>query len=592
MMADHSPSRMSKHFAEVAHLTSKGGGDTIGYRGIGFKSVVNLAKTVYVLSGDYAFFFDKRVTNKILPDIHDVPLIRIPHPTTDAPNSSLLSAAARLKDKCNFHTLFVFQDLNERLSAEEFLGFDRSCLIFLNNLRSVELAFRGRDRKITVESTWDRNKQNTITITEEDFVDTWDVLHSKRDPKIMVALKKIHDNIVPALPEESVFHSFLPTIEFAGAYLKINGDYSTDPSRKAIDLDEHSQRSFEEAVAIISDTAISLLGREATRKGFFSPFINVKAQSEGRFKPQLQRSLAEALLSRSISASNSETISLSSLRLRPDWLNFEDYENLCHGGIAPLSKALVLLYPEAMTFLDQMGVQTLLVHEAVARTNGCSLSVLACAQIFSKCVKQYRFDLSANKIEELKAARIFPVGDELVTPKGVHSSSELKADFVQHLLDNNEVSDVKLFFSKLGITFVEPVSEPPLLSLHRGKVEPLEKGKSAVDQPYAFAAPPSLKQWRSAEKNAEEFMRSLKGVSNVVDVSKANLGYDLEVRLENGRTIYVEIKSVSFLSEPFRLTNNEYSSAHSYGDDYFVALVINGDPFQIKLIRNPVLKQA
>jgi len=543
------------------------GQDTIGYRGIGFKSVVNLAKTVYVLSGEYSFFFDKFVTKKMLPDIPDVPLIRIPHPTTYALDSSLLSAAAKLKDKGNYHTLFVFQDLDERLSAEEFLGFDKTCLMFLNNLRSVDIAFRGRERRITVQSKWDKNEQNIITIMEEDTLDTWDVLHSKRDPKVMVALKKVRDNIVPAPPEESVFHSFLPTIEFAGAYLKINGDYSTDPSRKTLDLDERSQQAFDEAVAIISETVVSLLSRDTTKRGFFSPFINAKGQSEGRFRSQLQKSLADALQSRSVSMSKSEAIKISSLRLRPDWLNFEDYEKLCHAGISPLSKAVVLLYPEAMTFLDQMGIQTLLIQEALARLNGCDVSTLGCAQLFSKCVKQYRFDLSPQKIDELRAIRIFPVGDVIVAAKDVISSSELKKDFIQQLFDNNEVADLRLFFSKLGIDLVEPVSGSSVLSQLGLEADPQGEGKCTLGQSHTvFTATPNLKQWRSAEKNAEAFIRSMKGVSDVVDVSKANLGYDLEVRLDDSRTIYIEIKSVSFFSEPFtRLSRNDLDAKKYFG---------------------------
>jgi hypothetical protein len=55
------------------------GGKTIGYRGIGFKSVVNLAKRIYIFSGDFAFYFDKASTKNLL-NVSDVPLVRIPHP--------------------------------------------------------------------------------------------------------------------------------------------------------------------------------------------------------------------------------------------------------------------------------------------------------------------------------------------------------------------------------------------------------------------------------------------------------------------------------------------------------------------------------
>ena len=49
------------------------GGSTIGYRGIGFKSVVNLAKTVYVFSGEYKFFFNKDATKGQLPALWTYP---------------------------------------------------------------------------------------------------------------------------------------------------------------------------------------------------------------------------------------------------------------------------------------------------------------------------------------------------------------------------------------------------------------------------------------------------------------------------------------------------------------------------------------
>ena len=40
--------------------------------------------------------------------------------------------------------------------------------------------------------------------------------------------------------------------------------------------------------------------------------------------------------------------------------------------------------------------------------------------------------------------------------------------------------------------------------------------------------------------------------------------------------------------EPFKISNNEYSSAHSYGSNYYIALVINSDDFKIKFVPNPI----
>ena len=60
--------------------SSKIRGNTIGYRGIGFKSVVSIADEVHLISGDYQITFSRELTKSIVPDCVKVPLIRIPHP--------------------------------------------------------------------------------------------------------------------------------------------------------------------------------------------------------------------------------------------------------------------------------------------------------------------------------------------------------------------------------------------------------------------------------------------------------------------------------------------------------------------------------
>src|SRR5918997_4111086 len=55
-------------------------GTTIGYRGIGFKSVVGFAETVYVFSGELEAVFSRERTAREVPGASRVPLVRIPHP--------------------------------------------------------------------------------------------------------------------------------------------------------------------------------------------------------------------------------------------------------------------------------------------------------------------------------------------------------------------------------------------------------------------------------------------------------------------------------------------------------------------------------
>ena len=72
------------------------GGSTIGYRGIGFKSVVNLAERVYVLSGNINFMYDKGLTQNMLNITDDVPLIRIPHIAKNIPHIEEISKMKKI----------------------------------------------------------------------------------------------------------------------------------------------------------------------------------------------------------------------------------------------------------------------------------------------------------------------------------------------------------------------------------------------------------------------------------------------------------------------------------------------------------------
>ena len=113
------------------------GGNTIGYRGIGFKSVVNIANTISVFSGEFSFCFDRSKTKQTLHSDVDVPLIRVPHPI-DKNQEAAIKLAIELKKRNGYNTIFVFQDVVGKLSLEELSGLDRSSLLFLNNLKNFE----------------------------------------------------------------------------------------------------------------------------------------------------------------------------------------------------------------------------------------------------------------------------------------------------------------------------------------------------------------------------------------------------------------------------------------------------------------------
>lgn len=370
--------------------------------------------------------------------------------------------------------------------------------------------------------------------------------------------------------------------------MKINGDYSTDPSRKNIDRDETSQVSFCEAITIITDTIVAILNGEIIKKGFFTPFIDIPTRVPSYFRFWLFESITECLEQIKIKTVQGNQVSFSSLRLKPNWLNYEDYEKLCCGDIACISKEILLLYPDLCNFTDLRTpyIKMLSLEEILERFNSTNISVIGCAQIVLNVIKQYWSDLDFEKVEDLRNLKIFPVGDSFVTAEQVKTSNNLRPEIFNYLCNHADLADIGEVFQMLGIELdhcADNTGDNGLISDQR---QPQQRQDEILQK--GFEVKPAIEKWRSAEKNAAAYLRSLKDVLSVADVSQSNLGYDLEVMLVNGKKVYVEVKSVSSFSESFKITNNEYSSANHYGEDYYIALVINEEPFQMKLIHNPI----
>ena len=254
------------------------GGSTIGYRGIGFKSVVNLAEKVYILSGNMHFMFDKQLTKDLLNINEDVPLIRIPHIVSVIPHIEEIND---LKTKYNYSTIFLFEKIKENIVESELLSFDKSSVLFLNSIEEINLMSKKNNRNIIKTI-----KGNICQIFENSTKEEWLIISS--DNKYDKLAFKVEDSkIISANPEESLIHSFTPTTEISGGYFKMNGNFSTDPSRKNIDFDDISEASFDNCTKMIVNIIIEILNGSTKYIGFFKPFVefnNVISSNKIRVK--------------------------------------------------------------------------------------------------------------------------------------------------------------------------------------------------------------------------------------------------------------------------------------------------------------------
>ena len=97
----------------------------------------------------------------------------------------------------------------------------------------------------------------------------------------------------------------------------------------------------------------------------------------------------------------------------------------------------------------------------------------------------------------------------------------------------------------------------------------------------------STRKWRSAEENALSVLNS--NGFDLQDVSTQNLGYDLEGIDPNKNHIYIEVKSLDYVGQKFKITNNEYAVAQYKQEQYYLALLIqSGEEIQIGFIKNPI----
>ena len=153
------------------------GGPTIGYRGIGFKSVVSLTQRVWVFSGDHSFVFDRDRTRSVLGSEDDVPLIRIPHLVEeDDPTTAIVSSW-----RGTYNTVFFFGALDVRLLHEEVGAFDSGYLLFLNDLERVALFAEGDDR-VFARSSHIAENGHFVMLTDTPASTAWEVLSGKGGP--------------------------------------------------------------------------------------------------------------------------------------------------------------------------------------------------------------------------------------------------------------------------------------------------------------------------------------------------------------------------------------------------------------------------
>lgn len=565
-------------------------GTSIGYRGIGFKSVVSFAKEVHLISGDFEITFSKELSKKLIPQAVKVPLIRIPHELDKSVRNELSDEIKRIQDE-GFDTIFIFSGVLANQIDEEYTSFASTTLLFLHNIQVIKIDL---SKIVTANiAEIDKNEKGRILrVSTTDAISNWFVCS---DSNCSIAFSMNNGKASRLSKSDAIIHAFLPTEDSCGLGVVINGDFSTDPSRRHLIMDETTIKVISKLANLYASLLkYALANNDKGVVDALMPYFDLKLI-------QLMKQSFEKEFAKNIKDAFGKE--LSNIKLAPSWLNAEDFAKIMDASnlpyIAPECSEVLGL----SDFLKYLGNKPEVVESLIKKVEKTEISVLGYAQIVAAGIKEV---LMNHKLPSLATTDLVISDGGLCSFKEINDKEEeIDESYVQLLIDNGiSENDISLFLKKMGLTKINEVqfSDEENDDDYFGnddEEDDYDDKKSynptSVTQWFndadtstkPVANNEAIQKWRSAEENTLVALNA--NGFRLKDVSKQNLGFDLEGSDPNGKNIYIEVKSIDYVGQKFRMTNNEFAAAQYKPGNYYLALVYqNKDSFEISLIKNPV----
>ena len=567
-------------------------GTTIGYRGIGFKSVVSFAKEVHLISGDFQITFSKELSKQIVPQANKVPLIRIPHELDKSIRSELAGEIKEIQDE-GFNTVFIFSGVLANQIDEEYTSFANTTLLFLNSIQVIKIHL---SKKVTanIAVIEENEKGRILRVSTTDAISNWFVCSNST---CSIAFSMNKDKVERLPKSEAIIHAFLPTEDSCGLGVVVNGDFSTDPSRRHLIMDETTINVVSDLTQLYASLLkYALANKDRNMVDALMPYFDLKLIQ--LMKQSFEREFAKRVKD----AFGKE---LSNIRLAPLWLNAEDFSKIMEASnlsfIAPECSEVIGLND----LLKYLGNKPEDVDSLLRKVSKAEISVLGYAQIMAAGIKGA---LMNHRFSSLTTTPLIISNGRLCSLKEINDDEEeIDESYVQLLIDSGvSENDIFQFLKKMGLSKINEVQfsddddddyifndEEDEDEDNYGKEE--SYNPTSVSQWFNDAESSSkqavnndgIQKWRSAEENTLVALNA--NGFRLKDVSKQNLGFDLEGSDPNGKNIYIEVKSIDYVGQKFRMTNNEFAAAQYKPGNYYLALVYqNKDSFEISLIKDPV----
>ncbi|AWM91233.1 hypothetical protein DJ564_10555 [Pseudomonas sp. 31-12] len=562
--------------------STKSRGSSIGYRGIGFKSVVGLAEVVHIISGGLEATFSRDLTARAVPQASRVPLIRIPHELDGATRQAIMPEVEMLR-KQGYVTFFVFGDFTASAIDNEFLNFDATSLLFLRNIQKLSLVAGAVESYVVGREEWD-GAVRLVQISSERAVSNWIVVGSQGGA--VAFYQDSVSEVIERLPEnDAVVHAFLPTNESTGLGVKLNSDISTDPSRTRIVFDDRTDQGISDLAAILAGLVNDIILDKPMPDsiGMLKALLplddpRMHKYQKRSFKSELFRKLQEVCR-------------LDMFVLRPSWLNSIDFELLTKlSGLEPMPRSIEGV-EGASALMRYLGAKDVGVNDISRSFVSQDISQSGCSEIVSELVRLA--DTKQISISDIDVSwPVWVSGNKKLSIAQIDEcESVLDEAFIDMVVEKTAgAGGILRLVSALTNQGVASRVIPSVGKKTDSLDTVLQKSSDwSVDSVLNQVTSLSLKKWRGAEEQVKNIFIAQGWIAN--DVSRQNLGYDIECVDKEGRKIFVEVKLIASPSQPFTLTSNEEAVARQNGDSYYLAIVQQlGDFLDVCFIPNPVDK--
>jgi len=556
-------------------------GESIGYRGIGFKSVVSFTKEIHIISGELEITFSRSRTLQEIPNATRVPLIRIPHLLSNS-DKELINPTINILKSDGYTTIFVFTGVTANEIESEFDSFEYNTLIFLRNIAETNIS---TSESISTKITKIRlsDSEFKMSFRTNESISNW-IISNKQSSSIAFSTK--NEEVVKLPQSESYIHAFLPTEDLNGLGVLINGNYSTDPSRRHLIFDKETIDS----IKLCADHILSILegNHKSTAKENIMLINALIPYSDTRMLQFKKNSFEKSLLE---TIKQNDSTFFKKLKLCPGWLNIKDYSNLAN-SINIINNHISEL-EGFNSFAKYLGASEMDFKDFKGNINHSEISFLGCVQLTQYVFKAIISNNVADKENFINLKILHCQGQRKSLQELNFDSLSLDEAFISLLLENGLTEfDIKHVLKKISPNYaIESLfkknTDNSVASDLKPKTDSILDWFNNSKETSSEQIKASIRRWRSAEEQTLEIL-NLNGFK-LEDVSKQNIGYDLGGFDPNGNDIQIEVKSIILPGQKFKLTNNEIAVAQEKQKSFYIAVVRQTEnSFEIALIPDPV----